>query len=42
MSRSPIEGFDQSNGHGRRDLGYAPVSRQNLIVSSDSTVLTVR
>ena len=39
MSRSPIEGFDQSNGHGRRDLGYAPVSRQgNLIVSSDTTI----
>ncbi|MEC8381591.1 MAG: metallopeptidase TldD-related protein [Myxococcota bacterium] len=39
MSRSPIEGFDQSNGHGRRDLGYAPVSRQgNLIVSSDTTM----
>ena len=39
MSRSPIEGFDHSNGHGRRDLGYAPVSRQgNLIVSSNSTV----
>lgn len=38
MSRSPIEGFEQSNGHGRRDLGYAPVSRQgNLIVSSNKT-----
>ena len=33
MSRSPIEGFPQSNGHGRRQQGYAPVARQsNLIV----------
>ena len=33
MSRSPIEGFPQSNGHGRRQQGYPPVARQsNLIV----------
>jgi len=33
MSRSPIEGFPQSNGHGRRQQGFAPVARQsNLIV----------
>ncbi len=33
MSRSPIEGFPQSNGHGRRQQGYEPVARQsNLIV----------
>ena len=33
MSRSPIEGFPKSNGHGRKQTGYAPVSRQsNLIV----------
>jgi len=33
MSRKPIEGFDSSNGHGRRQVGYEPVSRQsNLIV----------
>lgn len=39
MSRSPIEGFDTSNGHGRREPGYAPVSRQgNLIVESNRTV----
>ena len=33
MSRSPIEGFPRSNGHGRREAGYQPVSRQsNLLV----------
>jgi predicted Zn-dependent protease len=33
MSRSPIEGFPSSNGHGRRQPGYSAVSRQsNLIV----------
>lgn len=34
MSRSPIQGFSRSNGHGRSAMGYAPVSRQsNLMVS---------
>ena len=33
MSRTPIEGFPGSNGHGRKQYGYNPVSRQsNLIV----------
>ena len=33
MSRTPIEGFSNSNGHGRKQTGYQPVSRQsNLIV----------
>jgi predicted Zn-dependent protease len=33
MSRTPIEGIPQSNGHGRAQAGYAPVARQsNLIV----------
>jgi len=33
MARSPIEGFEQSNGHGRRSPGRAPVSRMgNTIV----------
>jgi TldD protein len=33
MSRTPIEGFPQSNGHGRKQVGLSPVSRQsNLIV----------
>jgi TldD protein len=39
MSRSPIDGFDHSNGHGRRQPGLEVVSRQsNLIVSSTRTV----
>ncbi|MYB33272.1 MAG: TldD/PmbA family protein [Acidobacteria bacterium] len=39
MSRSPVEGFVRSNGHGRRQPGRAPVGRQsNLIVESSQTV----
>lgn len=39
MSRSPIEGFDHSNGHGRKQAGYNAVSRQsNLIVESSNKV----
>jgi TldD protein len=39
MSRSPIHGFDHSNGHGRRQPGTEVVSRQsNLIVESKKTV----
>jgi TldD protein len=39
MSRSPLVGFPKSNGHGRRQLGYVPVSRQgNLIVESSRKV----
>ena len=39
MSRSPIDGFSNSNGHGRRQPGYSAVSRQsNLIVESTKTV----
>lgn len=39
MSRSPIEGFDHSNGHGRKQAGYNAVSRQsNLIVESSNEV----
>jgi len=35
MSRSPIEGFARSNGHGRRQVGFTPVARQsNLIVEA--------
>ena len=38
MSRTPIEGFPKTNGHGRRDIGYAPVSRQgNLIITASKT-----
>jgi len=37
-SRSPIENFPKSNGHGRREIGHAPVARQgNLIVSATRT-----
>lgn len=39
MSRSPIVGFPNSNGHGRAAPGFSPVSRQgNLIVSATKTV----
>ena len=39
MSRSPVEGFPQSNGHGRRQPGYRAVARQgNLIVESSKAV----
>ncbi len=35
MARTPIEGFLHSNGHGRGQIGAAPISRQsNLIVES--------
>ena len=39
MSRSPLADFPVSNGHGRRQLGATPVSRQgNLIVESSKTL----
>ena len=39
MSRSPIKGFDKSNGHGRSQVGRRPVSRQgNLVIESTKTV----
>jgi predicted Zn-dependent protease len=39
MSRSPVDGFDQSNGHGRRQQGYAVAARQsNLLVEASKTV----
>jgi predicted Zn-dependent protease len=39
MSRSPIRGFDHSNGHGRRQPGFEVVSRQsNLLVESANAV----
>jgi predicted Zn-dependent protease len=35
MSRTPIQGAYQSNGHGRGSVGYPPVSRQsNMLVES--------
>ncbi len=43
MSRSPLVSIPQSNGHGRRQLGYVPVARQgNLIVSSSKSVTNDR
>ncbi|HJT88680.1 MAG TPA: metallopeptidase TldD-related protein, partial [Bryobacteraceae bacterium] len=43
LSRSPIRGFPQSNGHGRREPGYDVVSRQsNLIVESSRAVSDAR
>ena len=39
MSRSPVVGFDKSNGHGRKSVGYEPVARQgNLIIEASKTV----
>jgi len=39
MSRTPITGFDHSNGHGRRQQGYSVVARQsNLVVDSSKSV----
>jgi len=38
-SRTPIEGFPSSNGHGRRQPGYMVVSRQgNLLIEATKTV----
>ena len=38
MSRTPIEGFSRSNGHGRKQAGLAAVARQsNLFVEVDRT-----
>lgn len=39
MSRQPVEGISESNGHGRGEAGMAPVSRQsNLLVTSESYI----
>jgi predicted Zn-dependent protease len=39
MSRSPVAGFETSNGHGRKAPGYRTVGRQgNLIVEATNTV----
>ena len=43
MSRSPIKGFSNSNGHGRKSAGLRAVGRQgNLIVESSQTVSEVK
>lgn len=37
MSRAPLEGFQNSNGHGRANTGLQPTSRQsNLIIETSS------
>jgi predicted Zn-dependent protease len=39
MSRSPVTGFESSNGHGRKAPGYRTVGRQgNLMVQASNTV----
>lgn len=39
MSRLPINGFGNSNGHGRAETGKMPVGRQgNLVVTSSKTI----
>jgi predicted Zn-dependent protease len=39
LSRSPLTGFPNSNGHGRRQVGFQPVARQgNLIIRSEKMV----
>jgi predicted Zn-dependent protease len=41
MSRSPIEGFTVSNGHGRAQIGYKPVSRQSNMFIQSSLLLSM-
>jgi len=41
VDRAPVKGFTRSNGHGRAEPGYVPVSRQsNLAVESSKSVST--
>jgi predicted Zn-dependent protease len=43
LSRSPISGFEKSNGHGRKAPGYRTVGRQaNLIIEASNTVTNAR
>ncbi|MFB3813369.1 MAG: TldD/PmbA family protein [Terriglobales bacterium] len=43
LSRSPVGGFSQSNGHGRRQQGYNVAARQsNLLVQSAKVVPRTR
>lgn len=43
LSRSPVAGFERSNGHGRKAPGYRTVGRQgNLIVQASSTVTNAK
>ena len=39
LSRSPVAGFEESNGHGRKQPGYKAVGRQaNLMVKASNSV----
>jgi TldD protein len=39
LSRSPVAGFEESNGHGRKQPGYKAVGRQgNLMIKAANTV----
>jgi predicted Zn-dependent protease len=39
LGRAPLAAFSQSNGHGRAESGFVPVSRQsNLVVQASRTV----
>jgi TldD protein len=41
VDRAPVKGFARSNGHGRAEAGFVPVSRQsNLAVESTRSVST--
>lgn len=40
MSRSPIDGFPGSNGHGRAEAGLPPVARQGNLVAEASETLS--
>jgi predicted Zn-dependent protease len=40
MSRSPIDGFPSSNGHGRKQVGFSPVSRQSSLLVEVEKPLT--
>jgi TldD protein len=43
MSRTPVPGFDRSNGHGRKQAGLRAVGRQgNLIVEASAAVPEAR
>ena len=40
MARIPIEGFPKSNGHGRKNTGFAPVARQSNLIVEPSEPMT--
>jgi len=40
MSRTPVEGFPNSNGHGRAQPGFTPVARQSNLLVLNSKPMT--